>query len=536
MHMSDLPALSPRLSCPEGTVERGPAAWWIVPILVLGLLLRLTGLWWGQAYFYFGQGDGIEAYSVAVDYANGDAHAQYIGQPNYNIHSKLPGPLWTLVCFAGLRVGKSIEGVIVTVILLNVAAIYLTYLLTERVLGRQAALWAGLLAATLPSAVFYSVGVYNPEVMSFLSACLGLALWSVVRHERSRHIFWVGLLLLAMPQFHMSGLALLPAVAIVLGLSSTRLNFRWLAGGILAGTLLYLPYLMGELAHGWENTRGMMTSDHRGFSIEGLKALSTPLSLLVNWVPHWTRLPGEYRELGRACFGWFGLCLAVNLLSAIVTALLVLGAFQQTRESARGFWRAPRETFNRAPGFVFLAVLLIVPLFGAALIGQRFHVRYGLVVLPPLLALAGGGAARWLAAPRFGHAFAATLALMTCTNIWFMPAYYRYSGNRIEKSEAFVPSFRQLERVYQTLKARAGEERQVAVEADIYLLKLPLWCESYDVARSISHYVSLREKERVFASGSPRQTVTYHLCPAEQVTPGDPKVAYQAHGIALVVK
>src|SRR6516225_9292674 len=112
--------LTHRSSSAGETVARNLTAWWIVPVLLLGLVLRLTGLWWGQAYFYFGQGDGIEAYSVAVDYADGDARAQYIGQPNYNTHSKLPGPLWTLLCFAGLRIGKSIQGVIVLVILLNV--------------------------------------------------------------------------------------------------------------------------------------------------------------------------------------------------------------------------------------------------------------------------------------------------------------------------------------------------------------------------------------------------------------------------------
>src|SRR5262249_50115287 len=141
-----------------------------------------------------------------------------------------------------------------------------------------------------------------------------LALWSVVRTERSPHIFWVGLLLLAMPQFHMSGLGLWPAVAVVLALCPVRLNLRWLTSGLIAGALLYAPYLIGELDHGWQNTRGMVTSEHRGFSIEGLKALSTPLSLLVNWVPHWTRQAAEYREIGRACFGWFEILLAANLL------------------------------------------------------------------------------------------------------------------------------------------------------------------------------------------------------------------------------
>jgi len=73
---------------PSAACSRGPRSQslWVVLIVLLGLLLRLTGLWWGQAYFYFGQGDGVAAYAVAVDYAQGEAKAQYIGQPNYNEH------------------------------------------------------------------------------------------------------------------------------------------------------------------------------------------------------------------------------------------------------------------------------------------------------------------------------------------------------------------------------------------------------------------------------------------------------------------
>lgn len=525
-----------RLSSPGWILERGHAAWWIIPILLLGLVLRLTGLWWGQAYFYFGQGDAIEAYSVAVDYGDGDARARYIGQPNYNSHSKLPGPLWTLLCFAGLRMGKSIEGAIVLIILLNVAAIYLTYLLTARTLGRQAGILSALLAATLPSAVFYSVGVYNPEVMPFLCACLCLGLWSAVRNERSRHIFWVGLLLLAMPQFHMSGLGLVSAVVIVLALSSARLNIPWLVGGLVAGALLYLPYVMGDAAHGWQNTRGMMTSDHQGFSLEGLKALSTPLSLLVNWVPQWTHHSAEYRELGRACFGTFAIFLLVNLLSVIVTACLVLGALRQARLSASGFWRAPRAAFNRAPGIIFLAVLLLVPLLSAVLIGQPFHVRYGLVLLPPLLALVGGGAAKCLSAPGIGPVFAIALVLTTCTNIWFMPAYYRYAGNRLERSAEFLASFPQLERLYERLQAHAGEKRHVEVDALPYMQERRRLGDPYNPAYFIPTYVAHREKERARFCGSLQGTVVYVVCPAEQALSGDPKIAYQAHGIALVAK
>jgi hypothetical protein len=141
---------------------------WLVSILLLGLGLRVAGLTWGQAFCYDSQGDCLDAYRVAVNYAQGEPRAQYIGQPNFNKHSKLPGPLWAVFCAAGLRLWGSIDGVVLAIILLNTAAIYLTFLLAARTVGFPAALWAALLMATSPEAVKSSVVVFNPAVMPFL--------------------------------------------------------------------------------------------------------------------------------------------------------------------------------------------------------------------------------------------------------------------------------------------------------------------------------------------------------------------------------
>ena len=66
------------------------AAVWLCLLILLGFGLRLTALVWGQAYCHFAQGDGIEAYSVAVDYGLGAPRALYLGQPNFNERSSSP--------------------------------------------------------------------------------------------------------------------------------------------------------------------------------------------------------------------------------------------------------------------------------------------------------------------------------------------------------------------------------------------------------------------------------------------------------------
>ena len=141
-------------------------------------------------------------------------------------------------------------------ILLNTAAIYFIHLLAVRMFGNAAGLWAALFTATFPWVIFYSGGLYNPDAMPAIAALLGLALWQTVNHTHARAVFWAPVILMVMPQFHMSGLLVISAVIVQLVLNPVRLNFPWLAGGILAGAALYVPYVLGEMANGWANTHG----------------------------------------------------------------------------------------------------------------------------------------------------------------------------------------------------------------------------------------------------------------------------------------
>jgi hypothetical protein len=508
-------------------------------ILLLGFGIRVSGLVWGQAYCQGSQGDSLEAYQVAVDYVRGEAAAQYLGQPMYNDTARLPGPLWTLFCVEGLKLGKgSIDGVVWLIILLNTGAIFLTYLLASRTIGIAPALWAALFMAVSPSTVFYSTVVFNPVVMPFLGGLLFLALWQAVQRERSRAIFWVPLLLLAMQQFHTSGLMLIPAVILALALSPVRLNFVWLAAGAIMGFCLYLPYIQGEMAHHWENTRGMMRGASNPYWPGTLRVLIAPLSFLVNiWTPGpVVYTPTEYRQMCRACFGSLELFLVVNALSVIATAFLICGALSRIRKAFQGFFHSPRAAFAQSPGIIFLAIILTVPLLASVPSGKVFQGRYCLVLLAPLFALAGAGFTQLLENPRLRRLVWAIILASTCATAWFMPAMHRFNYTFIQDGPRFSPGFAKLEAVYQSLKTHAGKGQRVQVEDTDYLQALPHDDQLFHLARLIRVYVAIREKQAIDEPDSPPPVVTYQLRSAAEVSPNDPTVAYLGNGIALTVQ
>ncbi len=505
--------------------------WVLLLIISLGFGIRLTGLFWGQGYCYFAQGDGVEAYSVAVNYGNGETRAQYLGQPNYNEQSKLPGPLWTMFCYLGLRLGRSISGIIAAIILLNTAAIYLTYKLANVTVGFPASLWAALFCATQPWAVFYSVLVYNPDVMPFLAGLIFLALWKVIQEAESRKIFWVCLLLMIMPQFHMSGLMLVPATVIILLLSNVRLNVPWLVAGLITGGLMYIPYLRGEMAHGWQNTLGMFSGRER-HSWEGLKALSAPLSFLVSWAPRWTRSTSEYRELGEACFGSFGMFLAFSFVSAVVALFLLAEVFLKIKTALNGFLQSPRQTFRRSSGVLFLFVLVAVPIAFALISRNPFHTRYCLVYLPALFSLVSCAVERVLSMRRAGPILAGALFVTTAGNVWFLPAMYHYQGMRIENGPSFIPSFRQLEKVYQQLKRDAESNQCIEVVVDKAHVRALPEDTLYRDAALVRPYVAVRENEFALPSKTNGVTVKYKLC-HDELSSTEGKIVYRARGVMI---
>jgi hypothetical protein len=502
----------------------------LIGIMGLGFLLRLAGLYWGQAYHYAVMGDEMLAYRVAVALDAGEERALYIGQPNFKT-GKLPGPMWALFWLVGLKVGSSPETVCLMMIVLHTCVIYFVYRLAENILGPEYSLWAALFFATSPWPVHYSIAAWNPIPMAFFGALLYLALWNVVTQPDSRNIFWVCVLLAIMPQFHMMVVFIAPVVALILCWSPSRLNTRWLAAGVLASALLYVPYVIGEMKHGWENTRRILDgSIAPSFSV--LKILTLPITDLSNLMSSVTgRDFSEYRALGDARFGSFWILGAFNALSLILS-ILVIGTFLvRVVKSLRGKWRSPKQAFANAPGEVFVGSLLVLPLVLFVSSFSNFSSRYLIVQFPLLFLLPAMFMVRGLDSGRWRGPLRAAMLLMVGFNILFSLEYFNYQGVHIASADYFVPTFRKMESVRQRLKADAGANYRVRID-DASFLKSTTNKYTEGVM-DLAEYVDLRERYDPLSLHAP-QVKTYHVRAATDPVETNQRVVCATNGVAFV--
>ncbi|MBW8863711.1 MAG: glycosyltransferase family 39 protein [Verrucomicrobia bacterium] len=520
---------------PDAAARRKFSGWHLPAILLIALALRLTYLGWAQGHGLGYQTDCVEAYEVAAKYEAGDERAQYIGQPNCNASSKLPGPAWTLFCVAGLKLSGSPQGIILLIILANLAAIALIWRLAQDVAGRTAANFAALFMAVSLWAVQYSSIIWNPSPMPLFGAVIFLALFRCLRKPKSRVIFWIPFLLLVGAQFHMSTLSLILPLILFCWVTRLRPNWGWLATGLIAALVCYIPYILGDLRHDWANTRGMLTGGSDGFSPDALKIFSSPFSFFVTvWNPGWTYAPGQYAALLRSAFGGSAGMNVINIISGGFTACIVLGVIQATRLAMKNRTLALRATLAGPPSLLTVLFLFLAYLASGLVAGKPFHARYCMLVLPLIFILAGGGAAQCLQSPRLKILFLPMLLITMAADLWLMPVICRFEGDRIANGPTFVPSFAKMDLVYHQLKSRAPGLVEVR-DAD-YIAAIPPGDKNNYLrhARVFSHYVHARELELLAAGQVFTRTNVFALRAVSAVSTNDPAIAFYGNGIALV--
>ncbi len=504
----------------------------VAGIILLGLALRLAGLYWGQSYGHFMYGDSLLAVERAVEFEQGVEAAQYLGQPQFNRHSKLPGPIWTLFCVAALKLGGSLAEAPLLTLLVNLMFIGLTWRLATEVLGRPYGLWAALFAATLPWPVFYSLSLYNPVVMGFVFSCFYLALWRVFTRERSAAAFWLGPILLGSVQIHMSGLMLLPASMVLLYLSPRRIHWPLLLGGVAAGLLLFLPYIRGEMANDWSNTAGMFAGGGR-IKFSAFKVITSPFNVLGGLTGRMFADTRTYMAFGDAAFLSRVVLIFLTLVSTVMGVLYGLALIREARHSLRRAREGGQRWSEADPSMVFLATLVLVSLAFSFLSGRSFQSRYTIVLFPLLMMTPALFILRWLPVFRWRKWAMAGLVISIPFHLYLMPSFFAYQGRWIDESPFLAASHPQLEKLYAVVRAATPGDRRILIDAGAFQ------DEGKDPDRWDRQTVWIigsicRIKDHAHGISPEAPTVTYQLLNTRHGAVVPDNVVYHAHGIALV--
>ena len=501
-------------------------------IILIGFLLRWYSLYEGHAYTFFTIKDEIMALKYAFGFIAGDPNMYYLGQPALN-QGQIPGPLWAMFVAALYKLGgNSVQGAIFLMVLLNTLVIYLVYLLARCMLPVRYALFSALFYSLSPWAIYYSAGIYNPMVLAFLGVLLYLALWQTLNNENSRAVFWVVFLAAAIPQFHMIGIFYYPAIVLLLLLKTSRINLRWLIAGIISGVVLYVPYLIGEFSHNWENLRNVMHGTGK-FSSGILKVITIPIGMLTNHPGEW---PGyttaELIDFANRWFGSYLILIIINVISFILALIFVGGFYRIFYTNIRSAGFNFKISFSNNSPHMFIGILLVLPLLLYMLTGKAYTTRYSIFIFPilfllPALFLAG------VKRKRFRQILSYTLAVMFVCNIYLVLSFYADQNRKLTSSPQFMPAFYKLEALRSALQHYAGKDKMIKVDTTHFLDQENKYRDI--TANAIAQYITLFHSQRQ-AHGERKGIQLFTLVDTQAKVPPNAEIVYRDNGLFVYTK
>jgi hypothetical protein len=334
-----------------------------------------------------------------------------------------------------------------------------------------------------------------------------------------------------MPHFHMVGVFYVPFVLLVILLSGSRINRKWLIAGVLAALIIYLPYINGELNNHWENTRQILSGKSK-FQVGVVKVLTSQVNVLSNVISRWTgHHLAEYKAFGDAMLGSFYVLAGFNVISVIL-GILFLGDFiRDLFRSLRGRRFALRQVFSSSPSLYFTGILLFGPLLLFVLTGHDFATRYLYVQFPLLFCLPALFWVKVLRTERWRTFLAGGMTLTTVFNLVITPVFFHYQKSQIEHAALFVPTFPGMEALYRSLRADAPSDARIFIQWKD--LAAATKGEAYNTANTIAQYVSMRD-ELYFLTKKPLETRFYLLEPSTQTGKTNGRPILESNGIRLI--
>jgi 4-amino-4-deoxy-L-arabinose transferase-like glycosyltransferase len=330
----------------------------LMAIMLLAAYLRLSNL--GLTEFKL---DEAHVCSKAAEFlASGRPPLVGIGS---SVGAANP-PLFIYLTAIPLSLSKNPAVIAGFIALLNVGAVLGCYLLTREHFGEKVALIAALLFAVSPWAVFYSRKIWAQDLLPPFVALFFAAVFSMTVKCRPRQLILVFLWLACLIQLHLSALALIPLVALLLLVFKSRIRLVPLVAGLLVFALIFAPYIYYEATHGWINLRTFIEVS-RGPATFDLKSAQYVAQIISG--------QGYHALAGASFKGFLAEIMDFAWLNVVETWLLTGGVVYLAWQALRGWYLGRKDgVSDEMARFTILLSWLLLPVL--------FHVRHTTPVYP----------------------------------------------------------------------------------------------------------------------------------------------------------
>jgi hypothetical protein len=346
-------------------------------------------------------GDEIEQWEMATRIVKGEEYPLLGREITTMAHSPhLPGPIFFYLMALPLFISRAPEACNAMVAVLGATATVIYWSALRPYFGLLGATFAAFFMACMPWSSLYADRIWNPNAVVIFVA---IAFYAACRVRRKPSFGGVVLLFVsaaAIPQFHLSApVVWIPLIPIAWP-SIRKWRWYWPLVGVVCAAALYVPMVVSEVRHHWENTRYLLhdtaekTLDYRRVPLWAFRLLTLDIS--YHEIPaYWGGAHTEKEMLRFALHGSpdFRFNFARRLVLGLSAGFAALAVIVATLDA----WRMARH--GRPRPFYWAALLALIT--NTALLGLSHKAIYGHYIHLPLpfyfvaFAAIGRDARRW---------------------------------------------------------------------------------------------------------------------------------------------
>ncbi len=250
------------------------------------------------------------------------------------------GPLYHYLSAIPLYLFGTASSLILFTSLLSLVSLYFGYKLGELLFSRNVGMvFAALLGADFMATIASPLGGHTALIIPTCLMYLYATFSAILRRE-AHLVAWALVAAAVAVQVHLAAVSLLPLLAIAILLPMNRNKAGAVMIGLSFTLVIFLPYLIGEAFHGWEDVRSFLAFLRTGFQASFPKTPITSLPrLFLRYNQFSSSMAVGFSQDVTPSWAWLPVvaCLRLIALASLLgLAMAVLGLIRGEKRASLG--------------------------------------------------------------------------------------------------------------------------------------------------------------------------------------------------------